>query len=226
MGVQIDKGELNMKLEPRIVSLSALAMLCGATAANAADVAPTYPFPGGFTLATSGGVVNPEILVGFNPQPDPPGAPDPSLDLSDPYRAVVTEASGTTFNFVLSFLGLPGGLLPAVDEPTWNSDLNQWTINFDLDGGGNAFHVDLYFSGPGSSITWDAFNPQPDPPGAFTAYTIGFTGDASVGVQIQENDAILTFTAVPEPSTWAMMGLGFAALGAFSLRAHRSARPV
>ncbi len=208
----------------RIFSLAALTVLGAATEANASVVperAPTY-----FSLATSGGLQNPGIIVGFNPQPDPPGEPLPSLDLTNPDHLVVTESYGTTFNFVLSFLGLPGLLLPAVQQPSYDADIDRWTTNFGFEYGGKTFGVDLEFSGPGSSITWAAFNPQPDPPGDVAGYTIGFAADASVGVQIQENGSALSFTSVPEPSAWAMMGLGFAALGAFSLRSRRSARPA
>ncbi len=84
----------------RILSLAALTVLGAATEANASVVperAPTY-----FSLATSGGLQNPGIIVGFNPQPDPPGEPLPSLDLTNPDHLVVTESYGTTFNFVLS----------------------------------------------------------------------------------------------------------------------------
>ncbi len=208
----------------RILSLVALTVLGAATETNASVVrerAPTY-----FSLATAGGLQNPGIIVGFNPQPDPPGEPLPSLDLTNPDHLVVTESYGTTFNFVLSFLGLPGLLLPAVQQPSYDADISQWTTNFGFEYGGKSFGVDLEFSGPGSSITWDSFNPQPDPPGDVASYTIGFAADASVGIQIQENGSNLSFSAVPEPSTWAMMGLGFAALGAFSLRSRRSVRPA
>ena len=155
--------------------------------------------------------------------PESPCRPSTS---PNPDHLVVTESYGTTFNFVLSFLGLPGLLLPAVQQPSYDADISQWTTNFGFEYGGKSFEVDLEFSGPGSSITWDSFNPQPDPPGDVASYTIGFAADASVGIQIQENGSNLSFSAVPEPSTWAMMGLGFAALGAFSLRSRRSVRPA
>ncbi len=220
-------------IAPRILSLAALTVLGAATETSAAVVVPgtppNYTFPdgtSGFALATFGGVLNPGILVGFNPQPDPPGAPLPSLDLAVRDHPVVTESYGTTFSFVLSVGGGPGLLLPAVQKPSYDADIGKFITNYGFEYGGKSFEVDLEFSGPGSSITWSAFNPQPDPPGDIASYAIGFTGDASVGIQIQENGKNLSFSAMPERSTWAMMGLGFAAVGVISLRSRRNARPA
>ena len=67
-----------------------------------------------------------------------------------------------------------------------------------------------------------SFNPQPDPPGIWFADAITFaaTGDPSVSFSLSEDRSSLRFVAAPEPSTWVLMGLGFAVL---SVLVHRRA---
>jgi len=94
----------------------ALALLTSFASSGAlADVAlnkMTY-----LPLETNGGVLNPGVIVGFNPQPDPPGFP--TLNLANPKEPILVQPAGpTTFDFVMSFSGLPGLLLPAVQKPT------------------------------------------------------------------------------------------------------------
>ena len=60
------------------VRFFALAAIVAPTVAHAATLLPAYTFPdgsAGFEFRTSGGLTNPGVLVGFNPQPDPPGVP-------------------------------------------------------------------------------------------------------------------------------------------------------
>jgi hypothetical protein len=65
-----------------------------------------------------------------------------------------------------------------------------------------------------------SLQPQPDPPGIWFADTIKFggVGDPRVSFSIAEDGSLLAFAAVPELSTWALMGLGFAALGVLAYR--------
>jgi hypothetical protein len=165
-------------------------------------------------LETSGGVLNPGVIVGFNPQPDPPGVPP--VNLANPFEPIFLRPGGPeTFDFVMSFSGFATGLLlPAVQKP----DLDGLT-SFAFQSGGHSFDVTLGFSGPGGVADWASFNPQPDPPGVWfaDAVTFGAAGDPSVSITMTEDGVPLRF-AVPETRTWAMMGLGFAALG---LLAHR-----
>lgn len=201
------------------VGLTALAAPGVAGAALNAYFPPNYVFPDGitgFALQTSGGPINPGVLVGFNPQPDPPGTPEPFLDLANPLRpSIIQEADGSVFKFELSFTGLDAGLLlPAVQKP--NAD-GRTSFQFVL-GDGSVFVADLTFSGPGGVSGWVSFNPQPDPPGSPIGYTVTFRGDASVALQLSENGTPLSFSAVPDASTWALMGLGFAAVGALAWR--------
>jgi hypothetical protein len=201
-----------------LAGLGSLAVPGVAWAALNAYLPPNYTFPDGvigFQLSTSGGPVNPGVLVGFNPQPDPPGTPEPLLDFANRFSPLVVQtADGSVFKFELSFTGLEAGLLlPAVQKP----DVDGKTeFQFRLPDG-TVFVADLTFSGPGGVSSWVSFNPQPDPPGSPLGYFVGFGADASVALQLSENGVPLSFM-VPEPSTWALMGLGFATLGLLAYR--------
>src|SRR5271165_5193616 len=138
--------------------LAALAIPTGAQAASNPYYLPNYTFPDlitGFHVFTAGGVLNPGVLVGFNPQPDPPGTPLPYLDLSIGTRPVITsECDGSvkgacdgSFRFELSFTGLnlTGGLLlPAVQKPDADG-ITQAEFTAD----GSVFVLTMLFSGPG-----------------------------------------------------------------------------
>jgi hypothetical protein len=175
----------------------------------------------GYLFDTWGGTVNPGLIVGFNPQPDPPiGGPSPTLSIFDQTQIQIVQTGYGQFGFVIAFPGLTGLLLPAVKP---NSD-GKTSLSF-TDDNGNVFNVGLAFAGPGDagSWTWGAFNPQPDPPGVWAAYQITFAGgpDPSVSLTLQENGKYLSLGAAPEPSTWAMMLIGFAGLGLAGRRASR-----
>ena len=216
--------------------LAGLAALSAPGVAGAANpyFAPNYVFPDGITgfhLSTQGGNLNPGVLVGFNPQPDPPGTPLPYLDLSLATHPIITsECDGSipgacdgSFRFELALTGLSGyegHLLPAVQMPSADG---LTLLDFTADG--SVFVLSMVFSGPGGVSSWASFNPQPDPPGdIIIPYDIIFGGDASVALQLTENGARLSFGVVPEPSTWALMALGFATLGVLGYR--RANRPA
>jgi prepilin-type processing-associated H-X9-DG protein len=208
-----------------LVPIAALAVAVVPTCADAARISlPNSTFPDGsdgFAFRTSGGILNPGVLVGFNPQPDPPGIPT-ELDLGNPTLALFSQSRGNSFVVTVSlFPGTPSLLLPAVQAP--NAD-GRTQVSF-CDGSvrtglcdGSVFVLSLAFSGLGGIVDWAAFNPQPDPPGDWLSYQVTFKGDATFALAITENGAPLTFSAVPEPGTWLLMGLGFAALGAFAWR--------
>lgn len=65
-----------------------------ATLASANASSYNYVFPdgsGGFALTSRGGVVNPGVLVGFNPQPDPPGTPPTDISFSNSTNPVLSQ---------------------------------------------------------------------------------------------------------------------------------------
>ena len=101
------------------VRFFAMAAIVAPTIADAATLLPAYTFPdgsAGFEFRTSGGITNPGVLVGFNPQPDPPGFPAATADLRDPTSPVFDQTTGATAYLVTVSLLLPGTpslLLPA-----------------------------------------------------------------------------------------------------------------
>ena len=77
--------------------------LCGPFAvvnADAISIVNSYDavdWTGSIDLQGSGGVENPLLRVGFNPQPEPPNpdAPVPDLDLTDPTSPALSVAKKT-----------------------------------------------------------------------------------------------------------------------------------
>ena len=205
-------------------------LLAASPAATASTVGATFPpnymFPDsadvGYRFNVLGGTFNPGLIVGFNPQPDPPGMP--TLDLIGGHEIRISQPDvgpgmANMFDFVLSFPGLPGELLPAVDKPD-SDGVTGVTFEYRSD----MFTAVIGFSGPGEagSWTWGAFNPQPDPPGDWGAYQIQFAGgDPSVTLNLYENDNPLSVAAAPELATWLMMLLGFVGLGFLGRHASR-----
>jgi hypothetical protein len=214
------------------------ALLAAATPAAAAGtgsgIGSNYSFPDGspgFNLSLDvqntdlaiDGILNPEVLVGFNPQPDPPGAPQTFLSLTNPVAPVFTNLSpGLGYTFVMSFLNL----LPAGCDPTTiarpNSD-GRTGLSCSGEVGDQNVSIDvaLMFSGPGGVTSWSSFNPQPDPPGDVGGFDLSFGGDANVTVSISANGTPLAF-GVPEPGTLTLFGTALIGLASWR-RKHRRA---
>jgi len=231
----------------RKLGLTALAVLAGsllaAAAANAASY--NYLFPDnsiGFALKSQGGVVNPGVLVGFNPQPDPPGTPIPFIALDDATFPVITQyppgpcapSACGSFQFQMSFLGVgtPGltdppdpefiGATPATADAL-PMDIDRTAFSFIADG--HTFDVTLYVLGPGNVQDWVAFNPQPDPPGDGWAVSFDFgpfTGDPQVGFSVNEDNNPLSFQlTTPLPAALPLFAGGLGVLGALAARRKR-----
>jgi hypothetical protein len=190
----------------------------GASASTTPGVAPNYTFPDGskgFAFMTTGGLLNPEVLVGFNPQPDPPGFGG-SRDMTPGggrVTQIATPLSDTGYGFLIALLNVgPDAMEPLPPAP--NSDGNTG-IAFMADG--SVFRISLNFAGPGSVIGWAAFNPQPEPPGNFVGAQFGYpvAGDPVVTFSLTENERplILTLAPAPEPVAWALMLIGIAGIG-------------
>jgi hypothetical protein len=219
---------------------AALAIAGAAHAGDGSVKPPNFKFADGlvgFSLASKGGPINPGILVGFNPQPDPPGDVDfiSLLDLTDPthptVHAPMTADGAYRFEF---FHTLADGSVRMIDAP--NSD--GFTGFRDVFNGHDV-NVTFHF-GPGQVDpgSWVGFNPQPDPPGDGVAYDFKFFGapaatglsafgfspeadvsrNAVVTFSVAVDGDLLSFALTPEPSTWAMMILGFGGAGAMLRR--------
>jgi hypothetical protein len=206
------------------VRFLAMAATMAPTVAGAALLLPAYTFPdgsAGFEFLTSGGLTNPGVLVGFNPQPDPPGVPTVTGDLRDPTSPVFDQTSQATSYLVTVSLLLPGTpslLLPA-DVILGRDGVARVTCDGSVTKAcdGSVFQISLAF--PVDDVTsWLSFNPQPDPPGLYFRYLATFSGEPTFALSIMENESPLTFAPVPEPATWGLMTVGFVSLGALAIR--------
>ena len=192
--------------------------------AQAASVLTT-PLPAHlFAFTTSGGLINPEVIVGFNPQPDPPGFPYlGTLDLGNPEApSLLLPAVRGSYSVLIGLL-IPGNPVTVGLPPSPNSDGNTgFEATF---GDGSVFKVNLHIDG--FLGDWASLNPQPLPPGGFQALGtsfFGFTGDPMATISIFElipnGDPLpLSFSLVPEPATMALLPLPILALAGSRRRA-------
>ncbi len=202
--------------------------------AHAATFVPNYIFPDGsigFALTSQGGVVNPGVLVGFNPQPDPPAfdfAPT-TMSLDHPSNPVLvspgpcrdTCPANSMFRIEMSLLGIGNAHLGVPPEP--DSQGNTGLTFTALD---HRFILALNVSGPGSVVDWVAFNPQPDPPATWFAMQFAYGDPPQLSFRLFEdgNQTPLQFQlATPLPAAWTMMLAGFAGLGLLLRRSRRRA---
>ena len=205
------------------VRFLAIASIVAPTIADAATLLPAYTFPdgsAGFEFHTSGGITNPGVLVGFNPQPDPPGFPAATADLRDPASPVFDQATtGATAYLVTVSLLLPGTpslLLPAVLEADGSVKVTcDGSVSQACDG--SVFNFSLAFR---DATSWSLPSPAEgfDPSGVYFQYLATFGGAPTFALSITDGGNPLTFSAVPEPATWGLIAVGFVSLGAFAMR--------
>jgi hypothetical protein len=214
---------MTMSMSTRVVAALAtgLALVAGG-AAQAAS--PNYIFPSGspgFALVSHGGPINPGVLVGFNPQPEPPGKGATFIDLSRPFAPeLINPSTGPGFSFLFALTGLGDAMIPLPGSP--NAD---GRTRFRQEINGHLVDVTLVFGpGPVDPGSWVAFNPQPDPPGDAFGASFLFAGkeDPFAGFTVSIDGTRLSFTlaGVPEPASWALMIAGFGLVGA-TLRSRR-----
>jgi hypothetical protein len=205
-------------------ALLAAALAGAATDASASStpgVAPNYTFPDGskgFAFTTMGGRLSPEVLVEFNPQPDPPGFGG-SRDITPgggPVNQIATPLNDTGYSFLIALLDVgPDAMAPLPPAPNSNGDTGAIFM-----ADGSVFRLSLNFAGPGNAIDWAVFNPQPDPPGIWFGAQFGYpaAGDPVVTFALTENERplILSLASVPEAPAWALMIIGIGGVGALA----------
>ncbi|MEX0887164.1 MAG: PEP-CTERM sorting domain-containing protein [Phycisphaeraceae bacterium] len=176
-------------------------------------------------LQTQGGVVNPGVLVGFNPQPEPPAYTGQTLfsvvdgvaqftitDITNP------DVGFQNFQFLFGVAGADG-VAWSVDYPP--DPINDFNIAFTRPGttGLIGYHalIDVQSTSGGimSPDSAVAFNPQPEPPafgdGAFDTYGLDFginsLSDVTLTVSITDlaGNAV-DLVVVPEPATLGTLG--------------------
>ena len=199
----------------RLLLLAATMLL--PSMAQAAVVVSTTPLPAHlFEFSTSGGLMNPEVIVGFNPQPDPPGMPyGGTVDLTNPETpSLLLPAVRGSYSLLIGLL-IPGNPI-VVDKPAApNSDgMTSFNANF---ADGSVFQVDIHIGG--FLGDWLSLNPQPLPPGFQASGTnfFGLTADPMASISIFElnpnGDPLpLSFSLVPEPASLALLALPLLAL--------------
>src|SRR5579871_4293651 len=109
------KGRNIMTKSFFLAIVAASALFAGTHTASAAvnaflyinsNTSPTLPTHLQY-FDTTGGIINPEVLFGFNPQPDPPGF-GPLADLTNPLRPTIIQPVTGLTPFSL-MLGLSDG---------------------------------------------------------------------------------------------------------------------
>jgi hypothetical protein len=154
--------------------------------------------------------------------PPPPSTLSMSYSGPDPFTSDIPALTPASFD-ALQGLNTHSGPLTL--------DFNSFTPGGGTDAGAAASSFNIFFSGQGcdgaSSATSCTINPSALLPGTTYHWGLSFSSvivdsvDAggTLGFAV---DTLGTFTtAVPEPSTWAMMIAGFAGLGFAGYRASR-----
>lgn len=180
----------------RVVSLLSLLLAHSAASVASFELLGTTDNP-------AGGFVHPAMLVGFNPQPEPP-AGDVMLDLMNPPAPVITSRSteyppDPIFEFVIGLTHPEAAsMFTGFDTIPSPDGLFEFGCAFD-DGSSFMIRLTLISTSPINRFSWTAFNPQPEPPAfpgalgfSFTMMT-GARGDAeeqsvSVGIEVFNGD--------------------------------------
>ena len=190
-----------------------LAMTAASASARLAPV-PSYYQLLGSPLVAGGGVLvpNPGVAVSLNPQPLPP-FPDPGamVDLTNPGDPIYTNPA-VAMSYEIDF-GMDAGGAVSFTVPN-PSDPND--ISFTGTGPtGDPYTVAIQIGGgvvsPGSFVE---LNPQPlppfpDPGYSYVAFDFSFeqAADPTVGFQVSSGDTDFLFTPIPEPASFALMGV-------------------
>jgi hypothetical protein len=219
---------------PRASWIALMAIVAIAHSAGAASV----DWSEAFALQSRGAGLDPAVLVGFDPQPEPPVTGRAALDLTDRTAPLLILRDQSNppgglqlFDF---FLAVDVGQTIAIVPCILPSDLEprlELEVRADTATGPILFAVFADFSTSSGGLVDPAsvvgFDPQPDPPGEFGAsfgLTLAFDRLSDVQVRFAmapAGGAPLAFTQVPEPSAVALLGLGVAMCAASRRRSTR-----
>ena len=237
---KLDIGGYNRMLHLRSfnrLTLIGLALLCLSISSVRAAVLPPLQVDWGntFTLQTSGGPVNPLVLVGFNPQPEPPGYRGSVLDFGTSSEPTVTAndtfESDQLFQILFAMEGQGISFSNTAGAP---DRFGHYEFSALDAAGAILFNIlfDLTTSSNGvPNGDWVGFNPQPEPPaylpgqGAAIGFNTGFTSFSAVTLKLQILDAqgnALNFSeapaVVPVPAAVWLFGTALIGLVGFSKR--------
>ena len=223
----------------------AVALMAAVSAPVRADL---VDWSDGFLLQGAGGLENPLVRVGFNPQPEPPGRvaelsfppdpihpPDPGHPPEPVYPVLtIPGASEGTFFQLFFAIGLPGRTLTIETPAGLRDDVPTLPLEVMDASGAPLLTLEFDFAtesgGIMESIDASFFNPQPEPPGISGAGVFGLSftftsfSDVSVGFRVFDAEGTqfsFSEVAVPEPAGLALVGLGLVAAGAVRRRARR-----
>lgn len=198
----------------------------------------------GFLMETTGGTVNPALLVAFNPQPEPPAWTGETTSalvggrLPTVLEQKVTNISNPeeglqNFQFLFAVASDAGSVLPIIPP----DPINEFRIGFSIiDGrslGDFTAVVDVQSSSggvmaPGSELM---FNPQPEPPAfgfenwATYGLDFGMTSLSDVTLTVRIEDSAgnpLNLAAIPEPATQGMFLVALLRLSFFRRKRRQS----
>lgn len=194
------------------------------------DPDPDDPLPTrwdkAFELSSVGGVLNPGVLVGFNPQPEPPRRIT-RLDLFDSSEPTLVLEDQANQNGELQifdvFLALNLRTLEFEYDDPEIMDVGGSVRTRASAAGAVLFEIIFDISSSSGGLLDPAslvgFDPQPEPPAGFLgafgmSFGISSLSDAIVSLRILDAEGSeLSFTQVPEqvpaPGTLGLIGLGF-----------------
>jgi hypothetical protein len=142
------------------------------------------------------------------------------LDCTGPCAAGNYTYSSDLTGFSLDVHSSSGALLESVSSQTLGVTFDSWTNYLQLDASGNVTSWFLYLNGNGTNAPLiytmkDALGP----PLITMDYGLtGFDCDATTYVNLVNSPGTWQVAAVPEPSTWAMLIVGFAGVGFVAYR--------
>jgi len=190
---------------------------------------------------SGGGLENPLLQVGFNPQPEPPapgafGYADPGMDGYPPDPVITHRDASAGDRFRLLF-GIASDVPLVLGDGGFVDDLGQRFVQNVLGGDGTVslrylVEFELTTSSGGAPIDWVMFNPQPEPPALGSAaasfgadFSFDSFSDASLRLRVMDAAGTpVALLRVAEPTSSLLLALGFGCAAALRRR-RMDARP-